>query len=541
MAQPDTHSAPALATASTAARTRARVAPARTEVFDAPPRVRHRHQLELKLRYALPAERRKTVYDLSVYFFLPPSLGVDPVNYTKKHFYADLQSHIRLKTPEVSLPEITLGGSGPFFRLSAAALRLEADSSKRSVRLHEYQTKLFCCVLKSALRSHLDRVASTTDPDDRIRRLETFRLSTTSLRSAYGELGRRLSVPVMPPQVMTVYRFADEYISVLLEENTYRAITLVPNDPAAERLRERLVAFAGSEFAYRGSQGYPSVPSRDGDNEGFVYRRGVLKKYMSDVLLLSARVGRGAHWLRESVFGFAAAVSMIFATAVLFVSTRLWGTLTMPVFLALVVSYIFKDRIKELLRVYLSRKAARWFFDHRTRLYTNPKDEIGVCRESVDFIEADMVPAPVTAVRNRSHITEIEGGWIGEHVIRYRKHVTLWPARIADIYGESQVRAVNDIVRFNVREFVRHLGTVDRPVHMLDGADVRDVRGERVHHLNLIVRYDAGGPDMAHRYRIVLNRNGIKRVESVAGEGVEEGRAPRPEPTLAIGAGDVAD
>ena len=78
---------------------------------------------------------------------------------------------------------------------------------------------------------------------------------------------------------------------------------------------------------------------------------------------------------------------MLFATAVLFVSQSFYGPLTLPVFLALVVGYMFKDRIKEILRVYFSQMVSSVLFDHKTRIYSNPNRPIGICRESFDFVD----------------------------------------------------------------------------------------------------------------------------------------------------------
>jgi hypothetical protein len=479
------------------------------------PRIRHRYQFEIKLRYALPEKQQKTVYDLAVYFFLPPSLGITRANYGKGRFFEDLQSYIRLKTPEVSFTEIARGGAGPLSRLNAAALRLQGDTTERSVRLYEYQSKLFCCVLKSSLREYVALIGSQSDPAERVRLIEAYRIAASSVRSTYSGLGPRLCNPAMPPAAQTMYRFTDEYISLLLDEYTCRVIDTVPDDDVGAKLRTQLAEFVTREIAYRKSEHYPSITSPSSDNESYVYRRGVLKKYMNSVLFLSARTGDGGRFLEEGLFGLAAGVSMIFATAVLFVSTQVYGALTGPVFFALVVSYIFKDRIKERMRLYLSRKAAHWLFDHRTVLYASPKDRIGVCDESVDFLEANMVPAPIAAVRNRTHITEIEGGWIGERAIRYRKLVKLFPVRIADIYDGASIKDINDIMRFSIEEFVQHLGTVDKPVHSLTGDQVNLIQCDRVHHLNVIVRYAVGDVDAYQRYRIVLNRDGIKRIEPV--------------------------
>lgn len=496
-------------------RSRRRAADVLGSVVEGKPRIRHRYQFEIKLRYALPEDQKRSVYDLAVYLFLPPSLGIGPANYGKARFYEDLQSYIRLKTPEVHFTDLSLAGSGPLSQLNAAALRLQGDTSGRAVRLFEYQAKLFCCILKASLREYVAQVEATSGPAERIRLLDAYRVSATRLRSAYSSLEPKLCTPDMPPSVQRMYRFADEYISLLLEEQTCRLIDAAPNDDDGAKLRADLAELVKAEIAHRKSQGYPSVADPSSDNESFVYRRGVLKRYMSSVLFLSARTGDSGHFLKEGLFGLAAGVSMIFATAVLFVSTQVYGALTGPVFFALVISYIFKDRIKERMRIYLSRKAARRLFDHKTVLYTNPKDRIGVCNESVDFLDASMVPAPVTAVRHRTHITEIEGGWVGERVIRYRKHVTLYPVRIADIYDKAEIHDITDIMRFNVEEFVQHLGSADKPVRSLVDGQVKLIHGDRVHHMNVIVRYAAEDEDAFQRYRIVLNRNGIKRIEAV--------------------------
>jgi hypothetical protein len=411
--------------------------------------------------------------------------------------------------------DIARGGAGPLSRLNAAALRLQGDTTERSIRLYEYQSKLFCCVLKSSLREYVAQVESEHDRDERIRLIDEYRIAAASLRSTYSALGPRLCCPAMPPSVQSMYRFTDEYTSLLLEEYTCRVIVAAPDGKSGNQLKADLINFVKKETLHRSSEDYPSVASPSSDNESFVYRRGVLKKFMNSVLFLNIRSGEGSGMVEEGLFGLAAGISMVFATAVLFASTQLYGALTGPVFFALVISYIFKDRIKDRMRLYLSRKASRWLFDHRTTLYASGKDRIGVCSESVDFLDANKVPAAVNAVRNRTHMTEIEGGWIGERAIRYRKLVKLFPVRIADIYDGASIHDINDIMRFSIEEFVQHLGTVDKPVQSLVGDEVRLIQGDRVHHLNVVVRHAVDGGDAFQRYRIILNHDGIKRIEGV--------------------------
>ena len=68
---------------------------------------------------------------------------------------------------------------------------------------------------------------------------------------------------------------------------------------------------------------------------------------------------------------------------------------------------------------------------------------------------------------------------------------------------------------FSIEEFVQHLGTAEKPVQSLVGDEIKWVRGERVHHLNVVVRYAVNNVDAFQRYRIILNRDGIKRIEFV--------------------------
>ena len=77
---------------------------------------------------------------------------------------------------------------------------------------------------------------------------------------------------------------------------------------------------------------------------------------------------------------------MVFATVVAFYSQAKYGTLTFPVFVALVVGYMFKDHIKEVGRS-LFAKCAPYLYDQRTVLYTpDGSHEIGHFREKMIFM-----------------------------------------------------------------------------------------------------------------------------------------------------------
>ena len=481
-------------------------------------RVRDLHQFEIKLNYPLSQDKSVKTYDLECYIFVPHSLGVHRTNYSKAKFYDDLQTHIRFKTPSVSLTRIGEGPESPLAKLDASARTLQEPKRDAQLGAFEYRLKLFCCTLQSSLREFVGFICTTTDRDDRDRAVQQYLAAAKAITKSYRALRPQVILPTVPSDARAMYAFGDEYVSLLVERNSYDLIRhLRDADGTGWRVRGRkTMDLIAHEVNYRKSRRYPSIPSDQSDNEELIFRRNVLKKYMQKVLFLDTRTRDEGRVIEHSLFGIAAGISMLFATAVLFISQSIYGPLTLPVFFALVVGYMFKDRIKEILRVYFSQMVSGVLFDHKTRIYSNPEHPIGYCRESFDFVDEAKVPDRVMKIRARDHITEIESDWVVEDVLRYRKRIKLSSRAISALYSDIDTDGINDIMRFNVAEFTRRMGNPRKELFVLDGGDYREVKAERVYHLNMVLRYGGDDRVMYKRLRIVLNRRKIKRIETVS-------------------------
>jgi len=97
-------------------------------------RIRDLHQFEIKLHYPLSRKRAVETYDLECYIFVPHSLGVHRANYSKARFYDDLQTHIRFKTPSISLMGIAGGQDSPLLKLEASAVPLQEGGRNMVLR-----------------------------------------------------------------------------------------------------------------------------------------------------------------------------------------------------------------------------------------------------------------------------------------------------------------------------------------------------------------------------------------------------------------------
>lgn len=485
-------------------------------------RIRDRHQFEIKLHYPMGRESNVATYDLECYIFAPHSLGMHHATYSKDRFYDDLQTHIRFKTPSVPLTGIVGGQDSPMVKLEASTEPLQKGENIENVEAFEYWLKLFCCILQSSLRDFVAFIGESTDPDDRERLIQQYPRVTAAIIDSYRALRSKIFLPAVPRPACATYTFGDEYISLLIERNSYDLLRHLKEGEASalHTSRRKIMDLIAQEVRYRESRQYLSIPTDQNDNEQLIFRRNVLKKYMHNVLFLNTSTQHEGKVIEHGLFGIAAGISMLFATVVLFLSQSYYGPLTMPVFLALVVGYMFKDRIKEMLRVYFSQKVSSVLFDHKTRIYSNPHHPIGYCRESFDFVDEAKVPDRIMKIRARDHITEIESDWVSESVLRYRKRIKLSSRAISAAYRDIDTDGINDIMRFNITEFTRRMGDPRKELFVLTEDDYRKVKAERVYHLNMILRYGSEDRVSYKRFRIVLNRRKIKRIETVS---VEEG------------------
>jgi hypothetical protein len=77
------------------------------------------------------------------------------------------------------------------------------------------------------------------------------------------------------------------------------------------------------------------------------------------------------------------------------------------------------------------------------------------------------------------------------------------------------INEVTDILRFNVTGFTKNMEDNDRDLYYLYENNIRKVQADRVYHINLVMQFESPDETVFKRYRLVLNKKGIKRVEEI--------------------------
>ena len=474
-----------------------------------------KYQLEMKFTYPAATDAAVNEYSVDTFFFLPTNLGINSETYRKEEFFSDLHEYIRLKTPSVAITGMTGAGS-PLAKLEETFSAMNSGDVD-TVILYSSRLKLFCSIMRSTLRDQEMLIESSLERPGAESLVRSFLEEIRRILQEFRNLYPKLCIQTVPEDARELFRHADEFLSIIVNKYLYKiygALKPRKQESFAE-LQKQIVEMAESELAYREEQKYPSIPLIDGDNEELIYREGTLKKAMASILFLRKETRRDGVLLENLVFSFAAGIAMAFATMLAFLTQKyLVQELSIVVFMAVVLAYMGKDRIKDLLKIYFSAKLRRFIHDYKTRILGENGEKVGFCRESFSFMKEKDVPRDVTEIRHKAYLSNLENGCFGEQVILARKQVVVNSAAFSDLIRGFQADGLVDIMRFNFSRFLRHMDNPVKKIFLPDGkGGITTTEAKRVYHVNIVVRYGMKGrSDSYARFRIVLSRNGIKRI-----------------------------
>ena len=477
-------------------------------------KIHDKFSVEIKLGFN--ARRKPAVSDFAVntWIFVPNSLDINRSTYEKSDFYRDLKSNIRLITPVYLLRDIARRDVEPFVLLEKSFADLASNPTRTKTAAYEYHIRMFVSIVKSALRNEIQHIQANGNDADFQFLIQELTGNIETIGANYRNLRRIINVPTVSRELMNYYHFGDEFLSNLFEQHAFKLLDgLGKSGQPDESTRLSLLELINTEVKYKREKGFPVVEKNSTDrNRELVFRLSLLKKYAENELFLNTNQRRDGIWIEQVYLSIAAGLSMIFATAVAFSFQQKYGNFTMPFFVALVVSYMLKDRIKEVTRYYFAHKLGRRFFDHRTDISLS-EHRIGWSKESMVFTPEYKIPREVIKIRNRSAILEAENRNNREQIILYRKLVRLNRQSLNEC-SQYPTGGMNDIISFNVSNFIQKM---DNPVVPLyapgENGKIEIIKGEKMYYINLIMQLKSEDQSEYKRYRIVLNRKGIREIE----------------------------
>lgn len=481
-------------------------------------KIHDKFSVEFKISFIVEEKGSGNDFAINTWVFVPNSLDINPSTYGKDDFYRDVKSNVRLMTPVFLLKNIAGNGAVPLTLLRDSIENLVSAQTKENVAAYEYHIKMFSGIVKSALREETILIEESIDTDDIEPLCRSFAANASLIAKSYRELKELLARQDIPEDVRHIYLFGDELISHLIESHAFRIIRSLDSRHQINELRNSravLIDFIRAESKYKKQNGYVTISDDNPQNNRLIiYRHSILKKYAGSALYVKLNKKRDGQAVREIYYSIAAGIAMVFATVVAFAFQRRFGNFSGPLFVALVVSYILKDRIKDLMRYYFAHRLGRKYFDNKSEISIK-EQLVGWIKEGMDFIKEEQVPPQVMKLRGRSPLLEAENRIFDEKIILYRELVHIDDDEL-DKYNEYPISGINDIMRIYINRFTLKMDDPQVPVrHVKDDGEIEIMYTDKIYYINFILQLQHDGDTEYKRLRLVVTRNGILEIEEM--------------------------
>lgn len=480
-------------------------------------KIHDKFSLEFKVGFVTRRKLRHNDFSVYMWIFVPSSLDINPSTYSKSDFYRDVKSNVRLITPRFLLRNIASGDACPLQHLRQALTTLSADPTRTAIAQYEAQVKVFSAIFKSAVREEAGLICDTNQREEDVKYLcREYLKNTADILEQYRSLRNIIITPRVDKSTMECYYFGDEFMSFMLDQYTFRLINHLSSNKAkyASEIKA-LSALVRREQEYRAKMGWASIKENTKhENRDLIYSHGVLKKFVESALYLRVPKKRDGVMVEQIYYSLAAGLSMIFATIISFYFQQKYGNFTLPFFLVLVLSYMGKDRIKELTRYYFAHRKGTKYYDNKAKISIGGRI-IGWIKEGADFLSRQKVPKEVMQLRQKSPISPAERYISDDKILLYRKWVHIDRQRLVDnnVYHTD---GINDIIRLNISNYIPKM---DNPYVALttldDDNSLSTIECKKVYYLNIVMQYQYDNHTDYKRFRVAISRSGIDSCEEI--------------------------
>lgn len=482
-------------------------------------------QFELKSEFFIDPRLKYNIYKQEVYLFIPQALQVNSENYSKKQFYLDQTNLIRYKTPLISLLDlINLDYSqSPITRLHYLINQSSWDLFSNII---SDELKLFAAIFRGRVREQVYKIVKN------LREIQNTEKTTRAITNLCSEISKicykfrqiqhTFHSNSHHSQLIRHFRYVDEFISTAIDEflivllKQYHSL-----EYSDQQINKLLIQLIIKEKLYRKKKNLGPKTSKGHlfANEAILYRQGLLHRFVLESLMLKNFRFSPEERHRDLLGAIAAGVAMMVYMGLLVWKSSNFVINSFPFVALAVFLYIIKDRIKEGFKTYYSKKARHWFPDYSTEITNSKGFKVGRLTENFAFIEANQLPTGFLKIRNHHFHEELQALHRHETIIQYKREIMLYsPIN----YSGDRRRELTTIFRFNIHRFLQKASDAFQAKLTLDTYTQEITKRilPKVYHLNLIIRNSFSQKGLTPKeeiktYRVVIDKNGIKRVEQI--------------------------
>ena len=469
--------------------------------------------VEFKFGFNCVHDGVKDDFAVNAWIYVPNSLDINPENYGKEQFYRDIKSNVRLITPDFTLNEMAKEESLPLGSLTSAIEDVvKSPTDRLTVDAYEYHLKMFAAIFKSALRDQARAlIKALPDASDM---LEDYADSTQKALERFRARYAMVDLPDVPSKLKNCFRMSDEFMSHVMEVRTISLIKHMDTLGSCEQMRGKLAALVAQEHDYRNMVKYQMLNGEPKRDRELLHHYGMLKKYTESELYIKLDKKKDGVALQQIYYSLAAGVAMVFATAVSWYYQEKYGSVTWPLFIVLVISYMMKDRIKDLLRYCFAHKLGNKYYDKKATIAVG-ETKVGEIKEGFDFVSEAKVPAEVKALREKSSFIEEESEIFEEKVMLYRQRAVL-DDKALTLKEKYPRTGLNEILRLHLYRFVQKMDNPHMAIDTLgEDGNITQLKVQKIYYVNVAFQMVHDGDVQYKMFRIGMSRDGVFEVKQV--------------------------
>jgi hypothetical protein len=504
-------------------------------------------------RLSASSGTKKQRYDLEIYLFFPPQLNISPETYSKDDFYSDLKPLLRLKSPRYNYKDYcgeSKKGYSPIKEMQQILKNLGENNSFISKK--EFITKIgfLGCSLRSYFCRRLTRLEKkirlARKSDKPIDDYHSFYIDLKRYQRIFMKWARLVNIATQPQYkdikwLKKELFLLNDYLCISIREQLAKAyeayLKVEINNAASKRLSERFILLNNKLLEYSSFYhiDYVSSDSNISDKEKFSLRFSYLKRYFTQNLYLFLHERKTLFSRSQAAYIAAASAAALWAlVANIFIWYRLSfggykalfdlsghviSVSSILIFLAFIIAYVLKDRIKEYGRSKFQRSFLRFLPDVTEKIihrnFSNDKINIGTIYEYQNFISSPS-DIPNEILNFRSYKLGSKKAEV-EYIIHYHKKIVFNAKTIKKI--SHAVETIRDVIRFDVRRYIRRLDDPEQRITFMDSdAKVESIELPKVYYLDMIFHYShqslSGQKQKValEGKRLILNKDGLVKI-----------------------------
>lgn len=472
-----------------------------------------RKQLEMKLLYPLE-KSGKTRFTMDCYFFFPARLHVTEKRIGLHGVLNNMQIYTRFSSPLIPLEKVidTDFDLSPLVRIENLLDSL-GDQSREIKNNLLYELQTLSNLYRAETRNFVELMKREIRRDNpsRIYRERILHMLVTAraFLGRFRELHPRFLDPHVDETLRTALRWADESISIITEKQYIRLYGYC-NPEKDREIMNLIEELTESETKYRKSMNYLYLYRKKDSHSGetMAYRESMLKRWSQSAMYMNSEFSRTPGRIGQIIAGTAAGLAMFFAVFAAIIAENYTPRNSSLWILVMVISYIMKDRIKEMLRGIFGNLMPGLTTDQQINLYDPAmKTRVGRSSGIIRFTTPDKLSRELREIRFKSHnpFREIMPP---NDVIHYRKIMKVRSETL--LKNHTRLESLTEIIRFQIDSWLKHMDDPQETLYRLENGKKELIQGSRVYRVHLIVKLD----EEYFNYLLVLNNSGIVRIES---------------------------